>query len=78
MRANSKGERCPILLNSEDEDEDGYDFLPPARERKSNATHGAITDASAIMEDLADIKKDLKSVLPLTPESSIPLGLKCT
>ena len=77
LRARGKGKRCPILLNSEDEDDDSDDFLQPARKRKlSNATHEAITDASAIMKDVAEMKKDLKSVLALTPESSIPLGLK--
>ena len=78
LRARGKGKRCPILLNSEDEDEDSDDFLRLAKKRKlSNATREAITDASAIMKDLAEIKKDLKSVLALTQESSIPLGLKC-
>ena len=77
LRARGNGKRCPILLNLEDEDDDSDEFLRPARKRKlSNATHEAITDASVIMKDLAEIKKDLKSVLALTPESSKLLGLK--
>ena len=77
MRAKGKCKRTPILLNSEDEDEDSDEFLGLSRKRKpSNASPEQFIDAPLIMKDIRDMKKDLKSVLALTPESSIPLGLK--
>lgn len=73
LRAKGKCKRSAILLNSDNEDEDSDEFLGLSRKRKPLR---ATPDAQLIMKDLGEMKKDLKSVLALTPESSIPLGLK--
>ena len=78
LRAKGKCKRTVILLNSDNEDEDSNEFLGLLRKRKPlRATHEKLADAQLIVKDLGEMKKDLKSVLSLTPESSIPLGLKC-
>ena len=80
LRGKGKNKRSAILFNSdEDEDSDEFATLSGKLSRKRKLLHATPengTDPQLIMKDLAEIKKDLKSVLALTPESSIPLGLK--
>ena len=77
MKAKGKCKRSAILLNSDKEDEDSDELLELSRKRKPlRATYAEKLTNAQLMNDLGEIKKDLKSVLALTPESSIPLGLK--
>ena len=71
-RGKGKGRKMPVLSDYEDDDEDSP--LTPAAKRKKGDCGSA--EIASIMEDVRSIHRDLQTVLKLTPESKVPLGLK--
>ncbi|MDA8001854.1 MAG: hypothetical protein MPL62_11275 [Alphaproteobacteria bacterium] len=79
-KVKGKGRKLPILLYSDDEDDDIVDFGPPKRRKSSDVpheySHEVSHDLSLLRQSVEDMQKDLKSVLTLTPKCSVPLALK--
>ena len=79
-KVKGKGRKLPILLYSDDEDDDTVDFGLPKRRKSSDVPHELSHEVShdlfLLRQSAEDMQKDLKSILTLTLKCSVPLALK--
>ena len=64
--------KMPVLSDYEDNDEDSA-FTPAAKRKKNDCGSAKL---ASVMEDVKSIHHDLQTILKLTLESKVPLGLK--
>ena len=74
-KGKGKGRKMPVLSDYEDDDYDDSSAFSPAAAKKQKNDCGSV-ELESIMEDVKSIHRDLQSVLKLTPNSKVPLGLK--
>ena len=77
-KGKGKSRKLPAVLLDSDEEEEDSDTMATVSKGKKPCTvqRELLHDLEVLTEDVQDMKKDLKSVLTLTPESVVHLGLR--